>query len=136
MLAFNTGTWCHITPSDSGTWPNILALIIFTIAPYRPVICFGWILVVIVPPPANAGVRRHQDTGQAFGVTLACRSGAAPWSSERGRSLEIGAGRSLRRCTGLAAQRAMVASAPPVEVRERVTSWKRPGWPRTAWLRA
>src|SRR6478735_7869857 len=94
MPAFNTGTWCHITPSDSGTWPNILALIIFTIAPYRPVICFGWILVVIVPPPANAGVRRHQDTGQAFGVTLACRSGAGPlvlraraFSRNRGRSL-------------------------------------------------
>ena len=50
MLALSAGTWCHITPSDSGTCPNILALNFFTIAPYRPVISFGGILVVISPP--------------------------------------------------------------------------------------
>ena len=50
MLALSTGTWCHITPSDSGTWPNILRLSLFTIAPYGPVISFGGILVVMSPP--------------------------------------------------------------------------------------
>jgi hypothetical protein len=50
MLALRAGRWCHITPSDSGTRPNILALNFFTIVPYRPVIAFEGILVVMTPP--------------------------------------------------------------------------------------
>jgi len=50
MLALSPGTWCHITPSDSGTLPNIRLLNILTIAPYGPVISNGSILVVMSPP--------------------------------------------------------------------------------------
>ena len=59
------GTLCHITPSGSGTRPSILLLNLFTSAPYRPVIGFGWILVVICPPLGKSWLRRHQDTGHA-----------------------------------------------------------------------
>src|SRR5688572_16392759 len=48
--AFNTGTLCHITPSDSGTRPNILLLNVLTSAPYGPVISLAGIRMVMTPP--------------------------------------------------------------------------------------
>src|SRR3954463_7575869 len=66
--AFSTGTLCHITPSDSGTRPNILLLIVLTSAPYGPVISLAGIRVVMTPPMRRACCR-HTDTGRVHVVT-------------------------------------------------------------------
>ena len=48
--ALSTGTLCHATPSDSGTWPNFFLLIRFAAIPRRPVISVGGTRVVLVMP--------------------------------------------------------------------------------------
>ena len=40
-MSFSTAGLCHITPSESGTWPSIFLLINFTSPPYRPVTSVG-----------------------------------------------------------------------------------------------
>src|SRR3954466_9130592 len=66
--AFMTGTLCHITPSDSGTRPNILLLNVLTSAPYGPVICLAGIRVVMTPPRRRTSYR-HPDTTRVHLVT-------------------------------------------------------------------
>src|SRR3954470_9303746 len=66
--AFMTGTLCHITPSDSGTRPNILLLNILMSAPYGPVISFAGIRIAMTPPQRRICCR-HPDTGQVHPVT-------------------------------------------------------------------
>ncbi len=62
--AFTTGTLCHITPSDSGTRPNILLLNILMTAPYGPVISLAGIRVVMTPPTlAEIAVDIETPTG-------------------------------------------------------------------------
>ena len=63
--ALSTGTLCHITPSDSGTRPNILLLNIFTSAPYRPVISVAGIRVVMSPPGVERAVHIQTPAGLA-----------------------------------------------------------------------
>src|SRR3954471_14757934 len=66
--AFMTGTLCHITPSDSGTRPNILLLNVLTSAPYGPVISFAGIRMDMTPPGVRA-CDQHPDTARAHPVT-------------------------------------------------------------------
>src|SRR3954453_20883649 len=66
--AFMTGTLCHITPSDSGTPPNILLLNVLTSAPYGPVISLAGIRVVMTPPGRRTYCR-HSDTSRVELVT-------------------------------------------------------------------
>src|SRR4051794_23729112 len=66
--AFSTGTLCHITPSDSGTRPNILLLNILTSAPYGPVISLAGIRMVMTPPGRRTCCQ-HPDTGRVHPVT-------------------------------------------------------------------
>src|SRR4029453_7359383 len=40
-MSLSTAGLCHMTPSESGTWPRIFLHIIFTNPPYRPVISVG-----------------------------------------------------------------------------------------------
>ena len=62
MKAFSTGRLCHITPSGSGTSPNILLLNRLHTAPYRPVISTAGTRVVLVmsPPGELVSDIRHR----------------------------------------------------------------------------
>src|SRR4051812_15045893 len=84
--AFSTGTLCHITPSDSGTRPNILLLNVLTSAPYRPVISLAGIRVVMTPPRRRACCR-HPDTDRVHPVT----AGREIFDSREHRGLRAGA---------------------------------------------
>src|SRR3954465_13255117 len=66
--AFSTGTLCHITPSDSGTRPNILLLNVLTSAPYGPVISLAGIRMDMTPPGCRPCCQ-HPDTARAHPVT-------------------------------------------------------------------
>src|SRR6476659_3969847 len=66
--ALSTGTLCHITPSDSGTRPNILLLNVLTSAPYGPVILLAGIRMVMTPPGCRT-CDPHPDTGRVHSVT-------------------------------------------------------------------
>src|SRR3954454_2203745 len=64
-----------MTPAASGTWPTILRLIVFTRAPYRPVISVaGTRVLLAMSPPRCVGVDMETPAG-ARGVTSG--SGAA-----------------------------------------------------------
>src|SRR3954452_17033799 len=80
--AFMTGTLCHITPSDSGTRPNILLLNVLTSAPYGPVISLAGIRVVMTPPGRRTYCR-HSDTSRVEPVTTENR---LPDQGARGRA--------------------------------------------------
>src|SRR5919112_252580 len=66
--AFMTGTLCHITPSDSGTRPNIRLLNVLISTPYGPVISLGGIRVGMSAPEGRHCCR-HPDTAQVHPVT-------------------------------------------------------------------